>query len=536
MADDEKKVEIFYDKSKLNDDYGGEVDTIIADLDQQLAEHPNEPGFHIPKVKFRSQKHATFVIALFASMGGLLSGLDQSLISGANLYMPKTLHMDSDQDSLVSSMMPLGAVLGCLILSPSNEYFGRRKSILWACLFYTIGAALEAGAISYGMMIAGRFVLGMGLGLEGGTVPMYVAECVPSAVRGRVVSLYQFNIALGEVFGYCVGAIFVDVKGNWRYMLGSSLVFSTVMVFGMLVLSETPRWLIHKGRELDAYRVWKNLRGSSTEANLEFLETRRAAIEEKNQDHHEKKFVWLDFFRVPRCRRALVYANIMIMLGQMTGVNGLLYYLSILINQIGFNDKQSILMSLVGGGALLLGTIPAILYMDRAGRRFWANFTLPGFFIGLLLVGVSYVVPASNLVAVEGVYFTGMIMYFFFFGSYATLTWVIPSESYPTYLRSYGMTTSSATLFLWSFIVTFNFSRMQEAMGKIGLTLGFYGAIAVVGWFYQLFFMPETKGKTLEEIDLIFERPTKEIVAENMHSIRQGFSDIVHFRFRNLVK
>jgi hypothetical protein len=112
-----------------------------------------------------------------------------------------------------------------------------------------------------------------------------------------------------------------------------------------------------------------------------------------------------------------------------------------------------------------------------------------------------------------------------FFGCYACLTWVVPSEVYPTYLRSYGMTTSTALLFLASFVVTYNFSAMQEAMTRTGLTLGFYGGIAVVGWVYQLLFMPETKDKTLEEIDLLFQRSTSETVAENVKNLTRGLGD-----------
>jgi hypothetical protein len=170
--------------------------------------------------------------------------------------------------------------------------------------------------------------------------------------------------------------------------------------------------------------------------------------------------------------------------------------------------------------------------METCGRRFWAITMLPGFFVGLIIIGASYHVPLSNLPAAEGVYLTGLILYMGFFGSYACLTWVIPSEVYPTYLRSYGMTTSDATLFLCSFIVTYNFSAMETAMTRTGLTLGFYGGIAVVGWFYQIIFMPETKDKTLEEIDLVFSKPTGELVRENIASSKQTVSDIFHGRWR----
>lgn len=364
----------------------------------------------------------------------------------------------------------------------------------------------------------------MGVGLEGGTVPVYVAETAARKVRGNLVSLYQFNIALGEVLGYAVSAMFLRVHGNWRYILGSSLVFSTVMLIGMLFLPESPRYLMHKGRVLDAYCVWKRIRGvSDPEARREFFVMQASVLEEARvvaESAVNKRMPWLDFFTVPRARRALIYANIMILLGQLTGINAIMYYMSVLMHQIGFDDENANYMSLVGGGSLLLGTIPAIFLMERYGRRFWANAMLPGFLVGLAIIGGSYQIPiTTNPKGSEACYLVGLIVYMAFFGCYACLTWVVPSEVYPTYLRSYGMTTSAALLFLASFIVTYNFSGMQEAMTPTGLALGFYGGIAVVGWIYQLLFMPETKDKTLEEIDLLFQRPTSDIVAENVRNM-----------------
>ncbi|KAL4786391.1 general substrate transporter [Aspergillus varians] len=254
-----------------------------------------------------------------------------------------------------------------------------------------------------------------------------------------------------------------------------------------------------------------------------------------NEGAQNKRFPWMDFFTVPRARRALIYANMMIILGQMTGINAVLYYMSVLLKQIGFNKEDANYMSLVGGGALMLGTIPAIFLMESFGRRFWAITTLPGFFCGLVLIGASYQVDlVTDLVTVEGLYLTGLIVYQGFFGCYACLTWVVPSEVYPTYLRSYGMTTSDALLFLMSFIVTYNFTAIQDAMSRTGLVLGFYGGIAVLGEIYQIFFMPETKDKTLEEIDEVFSRPTADIVRENWAGVKQNCADILSGRFRKV--
>lgn len=143
---------------------------------QQLEEQLGSVKKSRFELTFSNPALFTYVLVAFASMGGLLSGLDQSLISGANLTMPKALHLSPNQASLVNGGMPLGAVGGALILSPANEYLGRRMAIIVSCILYTIGAGLEAGAIDFGMMFAGRFILGMRVGLEGGTVPVYVAE------------------------------------------------------------------------------------------------------------------------------------------------------------------------------------------------------------------------------------------------------------------------------------------------------------------------------------------------------------------------
>lgn len=512
---------------------GWEVDALMAQLEAEDAANPAKKGMF--DINFANPKMFTYLLVAFASMGGLLSGLDQSLISGANLFLPVDLGLTAQQNSLVNSGMPLGAVGGAILLSPSNEYLGRRWSILLSCVLYTVGAALEAASQSFGMIVASRVILGIGVGLEGGTVPVYVAETVERRLRGNMVSLYQFNIALGEVLGYAVAAIFLKVPGNWRYILGSSLVFSTIMGVGMLFMPESPRFLMHKGRTLDSYRVWKRIRGlQSADSREEFFVMKVSTEQEEAvvAAGRTSRYPWVDFFTVPRARRALVYANIMIFLGQFTGINAIMYYMSVLMTEVGFDSVQANYMSLVGGGALLIGTIPAIFLMETCGRRFWACAMLPGFFIGLVLVGVSYQIADQG--SKLGVYLTGLVLYEMFFGSYACLTWVIPAEVYPTYLRSYGMTTSDGWLFLSSFIVTYNFTAMQNAMTKIGLALGFYGGIAILGWFYQLFFMPETKDKSLEEIDLIFEKPTMEIVRENMKNVKETTADLLAFRWKKV--
>lgn len=527
------ETDVKYDASKIDEARVGEnfdFDKEFAELEVLAAQVNEKPslvdrilGLEV-KLHFKNKNHMVWLLGGFAAAAGLLSGLDQSIISGASIGMNKALNLSTHEASLVSSLMPLGAMAGSIIMTPLNEFFGRKSSLIISCIWYTIGAGLCAGAHSHHMMYAGRFILGVGVGIEGGCVGIYISESVPANVRGNIVSMYQFNIALGEVLGYAVAAMFYTVNGGWRFMVGSSLVFSTLLFIGLFFLPESPRWLVHKGRYGMAYDVWKRLRDiNDRDAKLEFLEIRQAAVQEHERKAQESRLQsWSDLFTVPRNRRALTYSVIMVTLGQLTGVNAVMYYMSTLMSAIGFNEKDSVFMSLVGGGSLLLGTIPAILWMDRFGRRVW-GYNLVGFFVGLILVGVGYRFNVNTQKqASEGVYLTGLILYFLFFGSYSTLTWVIPSESFDLKTRSLGMTICSTFLYLWSFTVTYNFSKMQAAFTYTGLTLGFYGGIAFLGLIYQVLFMPETKDKTLEEIDDIFNRSAFSIAKENLANLKRG--------------
>jgi MFS family permease len=174
------------------------------------------------------------------------------------------------------------------------------------------------------MIVAARVILGAGVGLEGGTVPVYVAETVEARLRGNLVSLYQFNIALGEVLGYAIAAMFITVPGNWRYILGSSLVFSTIMGVGILFMPESPRYLMHKKKPLEAYKVWRRIRGVAThEAREEFFVMKISTEQEEAEvaAGRTHAFPWMDFFTKPRARRAIIYANIMIFLGQVSTIS-----------------------------------------------------------------------------------------------------------------------------------------------------------------------------------------------------------------------
>ena len=487
----------------------------------------------------KSTRALVITLGTFAAFSGMLSGLDQSVISGALPGIRKHFigtgewaSMDdpklANDISLISSLMPLGAMAGALMMMPLNYYLGRRNSIIVSCMWYSLGGGLCAGARSVGMLFAGRFILGIGVGIEGGCVGIYISECVPPEMRGNLVSIYQLMIALGEVIGYAAGGVFFDVpSGSWRWMLGSSILFSTILWAGMCFLPESPRWLVSKGKHGRAWQVWKSLRNMTDPRNLE--EYLAMEITVKHEVERSENMAWyqryLEVCTHKRNRRALIYASAMIFFGQMTGINAVMYNMSNLMAKMNFSDRDSVLMSMVGGGALFFGTIPAVFTMDRFGRRVWAQNILI-FIVGLVLVGVGYLYTNKSVAYFEanrdialGLFFSGLVLYMSFFGAYSCLTWVVPAESFDFNTRSQGMAICSTFLYLWSFIVTYNFDRMQAAMTYTGLTIGFFGGLAMLGFFYKLFFMPETKDKTLEEIDELFLMPTRKLVGLNVRSM-----------------
>ena len=206
-----------WDAMKIAKEGGVEIDEEIELLEEELRNNPVPNSIFAPVINFKDPRHFTWLLVGFASMGGLLSGIDQSLISGANLYMPASLHLDTSQVSLVASGVPLGAIGGALLLGPTNEAVGRRMAIIISLVLYTIGAALEAGAINFGMIVAGRVILGLGVGLEGGMLNTFMLvqsflkftqELSPS------MSPNPWQESTEETWSPCINSISLSVKSS----------------------------------------------------------------------------------------------------------------------------------------------------------------------------------------------------------------------------------------------------------------------------------------------------------------------------------
>ncbi|GJQ14524.1 hypothetical protein GpartN1_g6315.t1 [Galdieria partita] len=511
---------------EITDDMKNSVFQIIDELKEEYEKDASK------KVSaagvFRNPKRFMWFLAIFASIGGFLYGIDISLISGALLFMKVDLNLDTSQQSLVSSGMSLGGVAGALISMPVNELVGRKYSIIVACILCTVGAILEAAAHDYGTMVAGRLILGAGVGLEAMTIPTYISECSQKRRRGGIVSLYQVLITFGILAGYVVNAIFVKVPGNWRFMMGSSLLFSTILLVSALFFPESPRWLMRKGRRVDAYATWLAVRGFDVEEEkIEFAIMEEVVIAEREAS--KDRFLYLDFIRIPHCRRAAIHGILMMVFQQFSGNNSMTYFLGTMYERAGLSAENSVYISMLGGGTMFWSTIPAIYLMDRFGRRPLLLILVPGVVAGLIITGFSFYAPTTTSLIV--VYTIGVVSYYAFWGSALGPTpWVMNSEIYPTYIRSYGMSLGTLSNFLGNWITTYAFLQMLDAMTKPGTYIGFYGGITVIGWFYFLFFTPETKNLTLEEIKAVFSKTWIEIAKHNMEDFRYHWNKFWHKR------
>ncbi|KAJ2980349.1 hypothetical protein NQ176_g2694 [Zarea fungicola] len=511
------------DEARINEE--------IAKLEEELVSSGKKP-YLLSRI-IKNPNVFIWVLAVLASTAGFLFGVDQSLISGASIYLPSDLNLSNSEMDMAVGFTPLGAIFGALTILPVNEVFGRRYAIILSAILFTAGAILQAAAQSFSVLLAGRVVLGVALGLVSGTVPAYVAENCAIRWRGGLVTLYQCMVAFGVMCGYVTAAIFNSVKGNWRYMLGSSVVYSTILFFGMLFMPESSRWLMQKGRKLDAYLVWKTARGfDSLDERKEFFIMERVILYEK--EISQGKFVAKDLLFRPRCRRAMLIAVAYQFLGQqLSGINSIEYYQATLMRATGLSPQNAVYSSLIGGGAMFLSTIPVIFLIDRLGRRTMALTFIPGACVGLFITGVSFL--ATGLAPRLGLYLTGMITFTVFWSlGLGAGPWVVASEVYPSYLRSYGVSIAALADWTGTFVTTYPFQKMAVAMTSTGVFAGFYCGITAVIGVILLLFMPETKNLSLEAINQVFELSTLEVMRMNMTALRATWLDLMHLRFKKV--
>ena len=448
----------------------------------------------------RDRRRFVNIAATITATGGLLFGYDTGVISGALLFIRQDFApLSPFMEGIIVSTLLVGAVVGALSGGPLSDRFGRRPTVLLAAIIFGLGALAVAFAPSVAFIVLGRFRLGLGVGLASMIVPLYIAEIAPADRRGSLVSLNQLMITIGILVSYIVGVIFTPIEG-WRYMFAVALIPALVLGIGMFTLPESPRWLFNQGRLEKARAVLSRSR-SEEELELEFREMEEIKRAEEEQERERVGYAEL---LSPYVIPALIIGLGLAIFQQITGINTVIYYAPTILQGVGFSEGGAIAATALGVGVVNVGfTILAVRIIDRAGRRPLLIIGLIGMVVSLALLGVVFATGgaggAAGLLATVclGLYIASFAI------SLGPVFWLMISEIYPLNIRGKAMSVASLANWGSNWLVALTFPVLLATLGGAG-SFWLFAALGVVAWFFVYFRVPETKGKTLEEIEAEF--------------------------------
>ena len=435
-----------------------------------------------------------YIVAIVASLGGLLSGYDTGVISGALLFINESWNLsDSMQGILVSSVL-IGAVIGAATNGILADIFGRKKIIMATAIIFIVGSILCGLAPNIYVLILSRILVGLAVGIVNFVVPLYLSEVSPKALRGTLVSLYQWAITAGILFSYFINAAFAEAVYSWRWMLLAGVLPGTVLLIGMCFMGDTPRWLVSKNRDDEAKKVFKKIEpDADVEMEIQHIKaTINAEIGESNKKFRFKKWMIMPFV-----------VGIGIMFAQIcTGINTIIYYAPTIFKNAGFDSNLNAIYATTGIGVVnFLMTIVAIYFTDRLGRKPLLYFGLTGVMLSLLALGSAFAFESILGDNLKWVAVGSLVTYIICFAmSLGPIGWIIVSEVFPLKIRGIAMSICTVANFAFNFFVVGSFPVL---MHRVGGALTFWG-FAVVSFLcilFVYFFVPETRGISLEQIE-----------------------------------
>jgi SP family galactose:H+ symporter-like MFS transporter len=436
-------------------------------------------------------KGFVYVAVGVAAIGGLLFGYDTGVISGAILFIQKQYNLSSVMEEVVVSSVLVGAIIGAVIGGALTDRYGRRKMIILAGIIFTISAVGTAFSPSVNWLIAGRLISGIGIGIASFISPMYIGELVPAKVRGSLVAVNMLAITTGIVVAYLVDYAFSGNK-EWRYMFGLAAIPSIGLVIGMWVLPDSPRWLVSKSKVKEATLVLQRVRTGS-DVTPEITDIQKSM---EKQGKGGLKGLFQHSLKMP-----LIVGLGLAIFQQITGINTVIYYSPTIFKFAGINGAGPAILAGAGlTGLMWCFHVLAIFLIDRAGRRPLLLTGVAGQVIGLAILGAAFQFPQlanfKSYVAIGGL---SIYVACFAFGL-GPIFWLLISEIYPLKVRGAAMSTVTVTNWAMNLIVALTFLSLVSVLGQ-AFTFWLYGLIAIGAWIFFYKFVPETKGKTLEEIE-----------------------------------
>jgi len=445
-------------------------------------------------------------IFFFGALGGLLFGYDTGVISGAILFVTKDFGLSPFMQGAVVAALLLGAMLGAACAGALSDRLGRKRLIMIAAVVFTIGALGAAAAPGAWALVAARFVIGTAVGSAALVVPLYLSEIAPTELRGRIASLNQLMIVIGILAAFVVNAILAS-SGDWRLMLGLAAVPSLILLVGMISMPETPRFLVHHGEEEEARDVLEEVRQDGSEED----HPDRKIEEIRDVDEQEAGGLRA-LLNESWVRPALVVAIGLAVLQQLIGINTIIYYAPTTLTSVGFKPDDAIYLNLIIGVLNVAMTIVAIRIIDRVGRKPMLLTGLVGMVLSLAVLGIASEVlakpnsPGDPAAIVTFVCLAGFIVSFA--ATWGPAVWVVLPEVLPLRVRGVAMGVAVCLHWFANFLVSQSFPIMLDNWGAGPVFLG-YAAIGVLAFVFVKALVPETKGRSLEEIEADLQRKSR---------------------------
>ena len=431
-----------------------------------------------------------YVVTVIAALSGLLFGYDTGVISGAILFVRQKFHLGSLGTEVVTSAVVFGAIVGAALGGVLSTRLGRRRTIMASAAVFTAGAVVTGLAPSVAVILVGRFIVGVTIGVMSLVGPMYISEVAPAAKRGGMVSVNQLAVTIGIVVSYLIDYA-LSASHDWRLMFLLALIPGTALVVGMWRMPFSPRWLMMRGHPDAAKADLQKIRGT---------ENVQAELAEMQSSLQSGKGGGLHDLLAPDVRRALVVGIGLALLQQITGVNTVIYYAPMIFKMAGVAGTSASILATVGLGCVnVLFTLFSIFLVDRLGRRPLLLISLAGMVLGLAVLALS-LRHAKGGVAGAGP-IVGLLVYIAAFAiGLGPVFWLLISEIYPLRVRGTAMSLASVANWTANFAVSLVFLSLTKTLGSSG-TFALFGAVGIIAWFFTYFLVPETKNMTLEQIE-----------------------------------
>lgn len=437
-------------------------------------------------------------ICIAAAFGGLLYGYDSACISGAIESIQSKFTLSSGMVGFVVSSILIGGTIGVLVCGSLSDMIGRKKVLAISALLFAVSSVVQSLAPSVTIIILARLIGGLGIGMASVLSVTYITEVAPTHLRGRLGSLYQIACAVGIVSVYFVNAGIMNgadaawkINTGWRLVLGLAGIPALLYLLVILPIPESPRWLVGKGKNEEAQRVLEKINGT-IEASKEFINIKQSMkVNKKNS--------WSDF-NSPGIKKALRVGIIIAVLQQLVGINVIIYYAPQVFKAAGASgDMGTLLISMIGVAAFA-GVLCSMWFVDRVGRKKLLVVGSLGMALMQAFVGCS-IYFNLNLGMITSIC---IVLYLFLFNiSMGPVVWVILGEIFPNQVRGRAM--SIATFFMWAanWLISQVFPVILAHFGG-GITFGFFGVMCIISAIYAGVALPETKDKSLEEMEQIW--------------------------------